>query len=116
NLSNNLNVKRSPVGSAALGWYLEAGYDLLSAIGHADSAGRRSRLDLFGRFEFYDTMFKVARDIFDNPRWERRVVTAGVNYKPLPQFVLKGQFSHRTLGTATDSREDTFSLGMGVEF
>ena len=29
-LSNNLNVKRTPIGSSALGWYIEAGYDILS--------------------------------------------------------------------------------------
>ena len=29
-LSNNLNVKRTPIGSSAVGWYIEAGYDILS--------------------------------------------------------------------------------------
>jgi hypothetical protein len=76
----------------------------------------RPRLDLFGRYEFYDTMFKVDEGIFDNPRWERHVVTAGIDVKLDPKFVLKGQFSHRTLGTPTDNIEDTWSLGMGFEF
>lgn len=116
NLSNNLNVKRTPVGSAALGWYVEAGYDILSLFDRsADSTGTPSRLDLFGRYEFYDSMFGVADGIFDNPRWERRVVSIGVDYKPLHSFVLKAQLSRRMLGTTTDNLENTFSLGMGFE-
>jgi hypothetical protein len=117
NLSNNLNVKRSPVGSAALGWYAEAGFDLMSLFPTAATDTTWTpRLDLFGRYEFYDTMFKVDEEIHDNPRWERHVVTAGINLKLDPKFVLKGAYSHRSLGTPTDNREDTYSLGMGFEF
>ncbi len=115
-LSNNLNVKRTPVGSAALGCFIEAGYDLLSffASPGADTAWS-PRLDLFGRYDFYDTMFETAGGIFDNPRWERKVWTAGVNYRLVPEFILKGQFSRRTLGLAASNREDTFSVGLGVQ-
>jgi len=115
NLSNNLNVKRTPVGSSALGWYAEAGYDLFSLLDLFSDSSSAPRLDLFGRYEFYDSMYGVADGIFDNPRWERNVVSIGINYKPLHAFVLKAQLSRRTLGTSTDNREDTFSLGMGFE-
>ena len=115
-ISNNLNVKRTPVGSAALGWFVEAGYDLLSLFGPAQDTAWTPQLDLFGRYDFYDTMFDTAEGIFDNPRWERQVVTAGANYHLAEGFVLKAQYAHRTLGLATDNIEDTFSAGFGVQF
>ena len=111
NLSNNLNVKRTPVGSAAMGWYAEAGYDLMPLL---DSAS--TPVELFGRYEFYDSMYKVDPEIFDNPRWQRSVATVGVNYKPIPALVIKAAYSRRILGTPSDNREETFGLGMGVEF
>ncbi len=117
NLSNNLNVKRTPVGSAALGWFVEAGYDVLSLFGSSPAVDTvyTPQLDLFARYDYYDTMFDVAADIFDNPRWERSVWTGGVNYRIVRQLIIKGQFSHRTLGLSTGNREDTFSLGIGME-
>ena len=76
NLSNNLNVKRSPVGSAALGVFVEGAYNVLS---HSES---KKVLDVFARYDYYDSMFKVEGLIFDNPRWERSTVTGGINYFP----------------------------------
>lgn len=112
NLSNNLNVKRTPVGSAAFGWYLEAGYDILPLF----SDDKEKSLTLFGRYDSYDTMEKTAEGIFDNPRWERKSITAGANYRPIEDVVVKAQFTNRTLGLQTNNIENTFSLGMGLEF
>lgn len=112
NLSNNLNVKRTPVGSAALGWYVEGGYDLLPLF----SDDNTRSLTLFGRYDNYDTMAETADGIFDNPRWERSTVTVGANYRPIKDVVIKGQFAHRTLGLATANIENTASLGLGLEF
>lgn len=115
NLSNNLNVKRTPVASSSLAWFGEIGYDLLSlARGPAGPAD--PRLDAFVRYDWYDTMFRVEEGIFDNPRWERHVVTAGLNWRLVRGFVVKGQYSHRTVGLATANREDTIALGFGFTF
>ncbi|MDZ7780719.1 MAG: autotransporter outer membrane beta-barrel domain-containing protein [Gemmatimonadota bacterium] len=109
NLSNNLNVKRTPVGSAASGYYAEAGFDLLSLADATDQ-----RLDLFGRIERYDSMAEVEGDVFDNPRWQRTAYTVGLNYHLIRQVTFKTEFSHRELGT--DEVEKTFSIGLGFEF
>lgn len=117
NLSNNLNVKRSPVASAALGAYVEAGYDVFSFGSFApDSSGFAPRLEVFGRYDYYDSMFEVPEGIFDNPRWERKAITAGLNYRPVKGFIAKADYSLRTLGIPNDNHENTFSLGMGIEF
>ncbi|MGD8746933.1 MAG: hypothetical protein PVI44_00575 [Balneolaceae bacterium] len=111
NLSNNLNVKRTPVGSAALSYYGELAYDTSQLLGIPD------RLDVFGRYEFYDSMFQVVKGIIsDNPRWERRAITGGLNYKPIDEIVFKAQYTHRWLGLSNNNIENTFSAGIGFEF
>ena len=113
-VSNNLNVKRTPVAAAALGTFVEAGYDILPLF--ADVKNDAMGLEIYGRFDYYDSMFRVDEGIFDNPRWERRTVSAGLNFRYGRNLIIKSQFSNRTLGTSVDNRENTFSLGTGVEF
>ena len=110
NLSNNLNVKRTPIGSKALGGYLEVGYNLFAFF-------KSSRIcDLFIRYDNYDTMAAVEGKIFDNPRWERQTWTFGANYHPHPQLVFKGHYARRRLGTEVDNKENTFALGLGFQY
>ena len=116
NLSNNLNVKRTPVGSAALGWFVEAGYDVLPLFVRRPPGSGRQGLDVFARYDWYDSMYRVASGIFDNPRWERHVFTTGLNWRIDPAFLVKGEYSHRTLGLATANREDTIEIGFGLMF
>ena len=114
NLSNNLNVKRTPVGSRAIGGYIEAGYNLLALFKSA--LDTEAALDLFVRYDNYDTMAEVEGDIFDNPRWERQTWTFGTNYHPHPQLVFKGHYSARRLGTKVENEENTFALGFGFQY
>ncbi len=113
-LSNNLNVKRTPLGSSALGWYIEAGYDVLSFLTNADTYFQE--LDVFARFDYYDTMASVEGIIFDNPRWERATWTFGVNYHVHPKMVFKCHYSLRRLAEIDENKENTFSLGLGFQY
>lgn len=124
-LSNNLNVKRTPIGSSALGWYIEAGYDILSlfrqhknSTEHADLKDTPADqvLDVFARYDYYDTMASVEGIIFDNPRWERTAWTFGVNYHVHPKMVFKSHYSLRRLAAKDKNRENTFSLGFGFQY
>lgn len=110
NLSNNLNVKRTPVGETAMGAYAEVAYDLL----HLFAKDAKQQFYLFGRGEFYDSMFGVQGQISDNPRYERSVATVGFNYFPIPKIVLKTHYAWRALGSG--EQENTFVLGMGFDF
>ncbi len=115
NLSNNLNVKRSPVGSEAFGYSAEIGLEIFDLFHHVGVDHPAGELILFGRFESYDTMYKTEGAIFNNPRWDRSVFTVGANYQPIAKFVVfKSQYSRRRLGI--HQSENTFSLGMGFEF
>ena len=112
-LSNNLNVKRTPIGSTAVGGYLEIGYDVLSLFRTKESA---PELDVFVRFDYYDTMASADGVIFDNPRWERRTLTYGINYHIHPQLVFKGHYSLRRLAAEEQNRENTLAVGLGFQY
>ena len=124
-LSNNLNVKRTPIGSSAVGWYIEAGYNILSFFRQPNNSTEHRNLkdnpsdkvlDVFARYDFYDTMASVEGIIFDNPRWERNTWTLGINYHVHPQIVFKSHYSLRRLATKDKNRENTFSLGFGFQY
>ena len=113
-LSNNLNVKRTPIGSSAIGMYIEAGYDVMSFFRTANDVS--STLDVFARYDFYDTMASVEGIIFDNPRWERTTWTFGINYHVHPQLVFKSHYSLRRLTTKDKNKENTVAVGFGFQY
>ncbi|SFZ89576.1 hypothetical protein SAMN05428642_101414 [Flaviramulus basaltis] len=123
NLSNNLGVKRTPVGKNALGFSAELGYNILPLI----KADTKQMLYPFMRYDYYDTMQDVEGDIIDNPRWERSTITGGFNWFVHPQIVVKAQYSDRRLGsenynqstlqfTGKKQHDRTFSTGIGFKF
>lgn len=110
NLSNNLNVKRTPVGKMAGGAYAEAAYDLI----HLLKPNAEHQFYFFGRAEWYDSMLQTEGTVSDNPRYERKILTAGFNYYPYPTVVFKTHYSWRSLGSG--EQENTFALGFGFDF
>ena len=114
-LSNNLGVVRSPVARAAESVYVEAGYDISGWL----KRGLRVNpgpFDLFVRYDQVDSMDEVEPLVFKNPRWDRESWTLGFNYRFASGFVGKFGHSWRTLGTATQNRENTLSAGVAYEY
>ncbi len=123
NLSNNLGVKRTPVGKNAFGVSVEAGYNVLPLL----VANTSQKLYPFLRYDYYDTMQDVEGAIVKNPRWERSAITGGLNWFVHPQIVVKAHYSDRKLGsenydpstlqfTGSKQHEKTFSVGIGFTF
>lgn len=110
NLSNNLGAKRTPVAKMAGGAYVELAYDVL----HLILKSSEQKFFLFTRAEWYDSMLKTEGTVSDNPRYERQVLTAGINYFPINNIVIKAHHSWRVLGTG--QKENTFSMGIGFDF
>ncbi len=110
NLSNNLDVKRTPVAKLAGGTYLEGGYDLL----HFTSTEEKSKLYLFGRLDWYDSMLETEGTVSDNPRYERKVWTAGINFFPIDNIVFKAHYAMSSLGSG--EQDNTFGMGIGFDF
>lgn len=113
NLSNNLNVKRTPVAAAAAGAFLELGIEVFDLLYKKSGKHPDSELYLFGRYDYYDSMYKTEGEVFNNPRWERHTWTAGLNYDLNPYVRLKAQYAVRKLGIPSANLERSFGLGLG---
>lgn len=111
-LSNNLDVLRTPVASAAYAFYAEAGYDIMPFF----TSRKEDQCHLFFRFDSYDTMAEMPQNFFDNPRFQRRVYTLGINYTMGNAVVLKGDYAMRRLGTGNFNGENTASFALGFQF
>ena len=104
-------ISATPVGHAAESYFVEAGYDLLSFFGK-----RTDRLDVFARYDAYNTMAEVEGSIQANPRYDRSAYTAGLNYKLRPDIVFKAEYSRLENEAEIANEADMFALGLGVEF
>jgi uncharacterized coiled-coil protein SlyX len=110
-LSNNLNVKRTPVGEESYAAFVEAGF-------HIDALTRYwpDGVIPFYRYDKYDSMDRVEAPVIRNPFYERESHTVGFNYRYRDWFVLKGEYSHRERDVSTNNVEETVSIGLGYDF
>jgi len=100
---------KTNIGEAAIAMGIEAGYDIFSQIARTRERGQR--FYIFGRYDYYDSMFKTVKNMTDEKMWARQKVTAGVNYYPIPQIAIKGEYSYRFLSSQYNN-EPTISLGI----
>lgn len=78
-------LKREGIGTRPWGGYLEAGYDLLVPLGSSMS------LIPYLRWERVDTQAALPQGMERNPSYRKTILSSGVNFKPIPQLVLKGE-------------------------
>lgn len=79
------------IGSNALSYSIEAGYDIMSQI---NKLRGKQRFYLFGRFEHYDTMASgTYRSQYRYCAPYRLIV--GLNYHPIRQIVVKAEYAYR---------------------
>ncbi|MBR1883145.1 MAG: hypothetical protein IJ808_09100 [Muribaculaceae bacterium] len=112
--ANKASRKDSPspknsVAEAAIAMGVEAGYNAAAHI--AALAARGQRLYLFGRYDYYDSMYKTVASMADETMWSRQKVTLGFNYYPIKQIVVKGEWSDRMFKKQYND-EQTISLGI----
>jgi hypothetical protein len=91
------------VASDALAAGVEIGYDFLSLSNNAKV--NRHKLYLFGRYDYYDSMFRYDNKPTDMYSWcGRHRAAVGINYFPLKQVGVKAEFSYGILkqGTRAD--------------
>lgn len=102
------------IGSDAVSIGLEAGYDLLSLFEKIKGKGKR--LYLFGRYDYYDSMYKIGKNskgqqLLDEEQWARQKYTIGLNYFPLKEIVLKAEYSQRVFKSQFNN-EPSISLSI----
>lgn len=108
-MRNDSPSPKQAVGSDAIAVGVEAGYDIFSLANGKKLNGKK--LHLFGRYEYYDSMFKTEGSIMDAEWCGRQRVAVGVNYRPLKSIVLKGEYSIGLLDKAYNN-EPAISFGI----
>ena len=100
--------KRQPVGSNALDYAIETGYDILPLL--TCKSRPDQKLYVFGRYEYYNPM--EAGDNKVTYEWcQKRIWTVGLNYCPTKEIVVKGEYSHRGF-TSQYNPEPAINLGI----
>ncbi|MDD2799312.1 MAG: hypothetical protein PHV20_12030 [Bacteroidales bacterium] len=98
------------LGSEILGWYLEAGYNVLSHFNV-----KEKELTPFLRVEQYDTHHKVGSFISVNPKYNNQVYTTGIGLKLNKNVVIKTDVQF--IKSKNDNQfAKTFNAGVGVTF
>jgi hypothetical protein len=111
-LSNALGVLRTPVADNALALWAELGVDVAGLAGLTPA----HRIEPFFRVDLYDTMYKPRPELFDNPRFERLVLTAGVAYTLADSLFAKLDFGHRRFGSSDLNDENTVRFATGFVY
>lgn len=98
------------LGSALLGYYLEAGYDVLHSLPKS-----KFEFILFGRYEQSNTHFSTAGSLEANKSYDLDIITCGLSMKLAKGAVVKADMQF--LKSAADSEFSTvFNAGIGVMF
>ncbi len=98
------------VGSAAMSIGVEAGYNLFAFCDELNAKGEK--LYAFGRYEYYDSMYKTVSGVPDYAYWERECISVGLNYSPIPEITLKAEYQMRNLVDPTYNDENTLAIGV----
>ncbi|MGX8712105.1 MAG: hypothetical protein ACSW8I_00255 [bacterium] len=99
------------VGRAAWDASIEAGVDILALLKQSNTHPiKHYKLLLFGRYDHYDSF--VPSGVMTDIGWcERQVVSAGVNYSPIPQIIIKAEGGVRLLDSQYND-EPFLALGI----
>lgn len=101
--------KHSPIGSSAYSFGGEAGYDAFSIF---DALRQKQKLYVFGRYEDYNTYATGNKKVAYTYDHVKRM-SFGINYKPIPQIIVKAEWAKRYLDSAYN---DEPSISLGVMF
>ena len=96
------------IGSSSWGGYLEAGFDVLTLVGSSMS------LSPFLRFEAFNTQSAVQGAGVLNPAFDRRVITTGVDFKPIPQVAVKANWTQ--VANMASQNLQQWDLGIGFVY
>jgi len=113
-IANNNSRKGSPspktaIASDVIAAGVETGYDIFSIINRTSLGNKK--LYVFGRYEYYDSMYRTSGSVIDNECWGRQRIAGGLNYKPLKDIVIKAEYSHRIFKSQYNN-ENTLSIGI----
>ena len=98
------------IASDLLGGYAEISYDVLQWI--MPESDRT--LEPFFRFEYLDTQYNVPSGFTADDSNELQIYTVGLQFKPIPNVVLKADYRNKTADSG--SAPDEINVGIGLAF
>lgn len=107
--------QKDHVGKNALAYGVEAGYDVFSQIPRLRDDNQK--LYVFGRYEYYDSYIPSSSEKsggYDYPYTDKKRFAVGLNYYPVPQIVVKAEYSKRLLKSQYNN-EPSVSLGIAYQ-
>ncbi|UCD24940.1 MAG: hypothetical protein JSW51_03190 [Gemmatimonadota bacterium] len=96
------------IGERLVGWYVQAGYDILRSINTSN------QLIPFARYEHLNTQRRVPSGYASDPANDRRIITLGVSWKPISSFVTKAEYQFHSNQANTGINQ--FNLALGYVF
>lgn len=103
-------AKGETIGSSNYGWYTEIGYNILPLV-FPDTT---QYLAPFFRYEQLDPIATAPAGFADVPRLDQKIFQFGLQYKPIPNVVIKADY--RNFTAKEGSVPDEFNLGIGYVF
>ena len=110
NINHMSQASPSPhqaVGEAAIAGGIEAGYNIFAHMPKVNEKGQK--FYVFGRYDYYDSMHKTNTNIYEYCGRSR--VAAGINYYPIKEIVVKGEYSIGMLKSPYNN-EPAISVGI----
>lgn len=98
------------IGEENYGWYSELGYDVLPLL----MPNTTQYLAPFFRYEQLDTIASAPVGFSDDETRSKQIYQFGLQYKPIPNVVIKADYRNFTAKTGT--LPDDFNLGFGFIF
>ncbi len=98
------------VGEEQFGWYTELGYNILPLLMPEST----HYLAPFFRYEQWDTIAQAPSGFADDGRFDRHLWQVGLNYKPIPNRVIKADYGNIDADEGTLA--DEFNVGLGFIF
>ncbi|MFR9496444.1 MAG: hypothetical protein SNG81_08765 [Rikenellaceae bacterium] len=95
-----------PVAKSALTYGGEVGYNVLSLL----NTKQEQKLFVFGRYEFYDSMYEVEEGVSTKNYFARDCISGGVNYSPIPEITIKAEYQSRIFSSSYNT-ENTLAIG-----
>lgn len=109
--SRQLSLNASqPIAKRMVGWYTELAYNVLPLM----LPGTGQYLAPWARYSVYDTQDKVPNGFDPRLNDNRSSIEVGIDYKPIPQVVLKVDYRNET--AERGSRPDLVRIGGGFVF
>ncbi len=107
NMSQNSPSPQQDVASSAIAAGVEAGYNLFSQFSKLDNKGQK--FYVFGLYDYYDSMYDSKVPLYQYCGRQR--VAAGINYYPIDEIVVKGEYSIGLLKSFYNN-EPAISIGI----